>query len=105
MRTSEVWNKAAREQLFTNKPSWLEKIKQDLSPGAIWKIKNAGTILFLEPPSNLEPPTERVLSRTAKLCRLFKDLRNTLINANIDDTKAIHYTARSPLIMYNKSAC
>jgi hypothetical protein len=31
-----VWDKAAREQLFTNNPSWLEKIKQDLSPAATW---------------------------------------------------------------------
>jgi hypothetical protein len=43
MRILEVWNKAAREQLNPNNPSWLEKIKQDLSPAAIWKFKNAGT--------------------------------------------------------------
>ena len=38
-----VWNKAAREQLIANYPSWFKKIKQDLSPAAIWNFKNAGT--------------------------------------------------------------
>jgi hypothetical protein len=30
-----VWNNIAREQLVTYNPSWLEKIKQDLSPAEI----------------------------------------------------------------------
>ena len=47
---------------------------------AIWNFKNAGTILFLE------SPTERILPKMAKICRLSKGLRNTFINANIGDT-------------------
>jgi hypothetical protein len=67
-----------------NNPSWLEKLKQDLSPAAIWKFINAGTIPFFE------PPTERILPRMAKICRLPKDSRNTVINANIGDTTDTH---------------
>ena len=76
-----VWYKAAREQLITNNPSWLEKTKQDLSPAAIWNFKNAGTIPFLE------PPTERILPKMAKICRLPKDSRNTVINANFGNIR------------------
>jgi hypothetical protein len=35
IRILAVWNKATREQLITYNPSWLEKIKQDLSPAEI----------------------------------------------------------------------
>ena len=38
MRILVVWNKAAREQLITNNPSWLERIKQDLSPAAFYSL-------------------------------------------------------------------
>jgi hypothetical protein len=67
-----VWNKATREQLITNSPSWLENIKQDLSPAAIWSFKNAGTIPFLD------SPTERILPRMTKLCKCPNDPRNTV---------------------------
>ena len=40
IRILAVWNKAAREQLITNNPSCLEKIKQDLSPAAILKRRH-----------------------------------------------------------------
>ena len=73
-----VCNKAAREQLITDNPFRLEKTKQDLSPAAIWMdFKNAGTIPVVE------LPTQRILPRMAKLCRLPKDSRNTVVNANI----------------------
>jgi hypothetical protein len=62
MRILVVWNKAAREQLNANKPSWLAYIKQDLSPAEIWKFKNAGTIQCF-----VELPTERILPRTANM--------------------------------------
>jgi hypothetical protein len=51
-----VWNKAAREQLITNNPSWLEKMKQDLSPEAIWNFRNARTLPYLEPPTKRKLP-------------------------------------------------
>jgi hypothetical protein len=38
------------EELPESTTCWLEKIKQDLSPGAIWDFKNAGIIFFLKPP-------------------------------------------------------
>jgi len=49
------------------------------------EIKNACTIRFLE------PTTKRILPRTAKICRLPKDSRNTVINAsNCDISDTIH---------------
>jgi len=36
------------------------------------------------------PPTERKLARMAKICRLPKGSRNTIINANIGDTTNTH---------------
>jgi hypothetical protein len=42
-----VWNKAAREQLIANYPSWFKKIKQDLSPAAIWNLKPQAPYLLL----------------------------------------------------------
>jgi hypothetical protein len=56
-------------------------MKQDQSPAAIWNFKNAGTI----PRPFLEPPIKRILPRMAKMCRLPKDSRNIIINANIGD--------------------
>ena len=38
IRILVVWNKASREQLITNNPSWLERIKQDLSPAAFYSL-------------------------------------------------------------------
>jgi hypothetical protein len=60
------------EQLITNNPSWLEKIKQDLSPAAIWNFKNAGTVSFID------LPTERILPRMAEICRLPKTKKTQL---------------------------
>jgi hypothetical protein len=74
--------KTAREQLITKNPSW--KTKQEVSPEAIWNLRNAGTIPFLK------PPTERIPPRMAKTCRLPKDSRNTASNANIGDTTDTH---------------
>ena len=68
-----LWDKAAREQL--DKPHLDRKFKQDI-PDAIWDLKTQAIYLFLE------PPTERELSRTANICRLTKDSRNTIINAS-----------------------
>jgi hypothetical protein len=79
VRTLVVWSKAAREQLITNNLPWLEKIKQDLSLAAIWNFKNAGTIPFCK------APTESILPRMTEICRLPKDLRKTVTNANIGD--------------------
>jgi len=79
MRTLVVWSKAAREQLITNNLSWLHKIKQDLLLAAIWNFKNAGTIPFCK------APTESILPRMTEICRLPKDLRKTVTNANIGD--------------------
>jgi hypothetical protein len=47
IRILAVWNKAAREQLITNNPSWSEKNNQDLSPAAIWNFKTQAQYLFL----------------------------------------------------------
>jgi len=39
-------------------------MNQELSADSIWNFKNAGTIPFLE------PPTERILPKKAKTCKL-----------------------------------
>jgi hypothetical protein len=44
------------------------------------EFQNTGTIPFVK------PPTERLLPKMAKICRLPKNSRNTVINASIDDT-------------------
>ena len=75
IRILVVWNKAAREQLIANNPSWFEKMKQDLSPAAIWNFKTASTI------PSLKPPTERILPKMAKIDKLPKESRNKVINA------------------------
>ena len=67
IRILVVCNKAAREQLITNNPSSFDKIKHDLSPATIWSYKNTGTIPFFQ------SPTERLLPRMAKSCRLPND--------------------------------
>jgi len=62
------------------------------------KFKNTDTIPFLE------SLTKRILPRMAKISRLPKGSRNTVINANIGDiSDTLH--ARFPPIMCNKSAC
>ena len=51
--------------------------KKDLSP------EESGILNHLL--DFLEPPTKRMLQRVAKICRLHKDSRNTIINACISD--------------------
>jgi hypothetical protein len=62
---------------YYKQPILVRESKQDLSPAAIWNFKNAGTVPFLE------SPTERVLQRMAKLCRFPREARTTGIDANI----------------------
>jgi hypothetical protein len=68
------------EHLITNNRSWIKKVTQDLSPESriletsMQNFRNTGTTPFLE------LPTKRILPRLAKICRLPKDLRNTVIN-------------------------
>ena len=87
-----VWNKAARMQLITNNPSWLKKRKQDLSPAAILKFKNAGTIPFLG------SSTERILSRMAKYVGS-QTTQETQLSLQTLAWPPIR-TARSPPIMH-----
>jgi hypothetical protein len=49
-----------------------------------------GNLEFKQCRHFFEPPTKRILPRMAKICRLPKDSRNTVINANIGDTTDTH---------------
>ena len=101
IRILVVWNKATRGQLITNIPPWLvrENKTRPITSGNLEFYKRRHHSLS-------EPSTERILPRMAKICRLPKDSRNTVINANIGGISDTHiHTARSPFIMCIKSVC
>jgi hypothetical protein len=83
-----VWIKAAREQLITNNPSWIETIKQDISPAAIWNFRNAGTYLFLN--HQLKGYCQEWHKYVGS-----PKTQETQLSMQILAKKAIHYTARS----------
>jgi hypothetical protein len=72
------------------------KIKQDLSPAAIWNFK--APYLFLN--RQLKGYCQEWQKYVG-----FLNTRETQESMQILATEAIHYTARSPPIMYDKSAC
>ena len=71
IRILVVWNKVAMEQLLTNNPSGLEKNKtRPITSGKLEFPKRRHHSFFGQ-------PTERILPRMAKICRIFKDSRFT----------------------------
>jgi len=83
---------------YHKRPILFRKIKARPIASGNLKFRIAGTIPYLE------PPAERKLPRMAKICRLPKDSRNTLIYANIVDTSnTLHSLV--PSHMYDKRAC